>query len=129
MANTVPAFVSKLWKMVDDPGNHHLISWSEHGSTFIIHKPLEFTSSLLPYYYKHSNMSSFVRQLNMYGFHKVVSVDGGGLLKLPDQAEQPAEFSHPYFVQNAEELLPQIRRKLPTSTRPSMTWFAHLKPY
>ena len=57
----------------------NLISWSEDGSSFTIRNQGEFTKTLLPYYYKHSNMASFVRQLNMYGFHKVMSVESGGL--------------------------------------------------
>ena len=56
-----------------------LIAWSDEGTSFIIKNQPEFASSLLPYYYKHSNMASFVRQLNMYGFHKVMSVESGGL--------------------------------------------------
>ena len=91
----VPAFLAKLWKMVDNPneGNlftfyqskiniyflDNLICWSEDGGSFIIKNQGNFTKTLLPYYYKHSNMASFVRQLNMYGFHKVTSVEGGGL--------------------------------------------------
>ena len=57
----------------------HLICWSEEGSSFLIQNQSQFSSSLLPYYYKHSNMASFVRQLNMYDFHKVMNVDAGGL--------------------------------------------------
>jgi len=34
---TVPAFLTKLWKMVDDSSTDSLISWSDEGNSFIIH--------------------------------------------------------------------------------------------
>ena len=86
-ASGIPAFLAKLWKMVDDPDTDHLIAWGDFGNTFVIHNQAEFSQSLLPYYYKHSNMASFVRQLNMYGFHKKLSVEAGGLKSEKDQAK------------------------------------------
>ena len=65
-----------------------LISWTEGGNSFIIKNQSEFTKSMLPYYYKHSNMASFIRQLNMYGFHKVMSVESGGLKVGTDISEK-----------------------------------------
>ena len=56
-----------------------MIAWGDDGSTFIIKNQGEFTKTMLPYYYKHSNMASFVRQLNMYGFHKVIALHSGNL--------------------------------------------------
>ena len=50
-----------------------MICWGSEGNSFIIRNQTEFAKTLLPYYYKHSNMASFVRQLNMYGFHKVTN--------------------------------------------------------
>jgi len=109
----VPAFLAKLWKMVDNPETDELISWSEEGTSFIIKNQPEFAQSLLPYYYKHSNMASFVRQLNMYGFHKVMSVESGGLKG--DREE--IEFAHVYFMRGQDHLLDQIKRKVSTAPK------------
>lgn len=68
----------------------------------------EFSRELLPLYYKHNNMASFVRQLNMYGFRKVPNLESGGLR--PDRDEM--EFAHPYFVQGEEANLEFIKRKV-----------------
>ena len=91
----------------------HLICWSDEGKSFIIRDQTEFAKSLLPYYYKHSNMASFVRQLNMYDFHKVMNVEAGGLRGERDEVE----FAHPYFERGQDHLLEQIKRKVSLSTR------------
>ncbi|TYH40733.1 hypothetical protein ES332_D12G268300v1 [Gossypium tomentosum] len=65
-------FLSKTYQLVDDPSVDDLISWNEDGSAFIVWHPAEFARDLLPRYFKHNNFSSFVRQLNTYGFRKIV---------------------------------------------------------
>eukprot|EP00096_Caligus_rogercresseyi_P011998 TRINITY_DN489_c1_g1_i1.p1 TRINITY_DN489_c1_g1~~TRINITY_DN489_c1_g1_i1.p1 ORF type:complete len:456 (+),score=196.40 TRINITY_DN489_c1_g1_i1:548-1915(+) len=111
VSSNVPAFLAKLWKMVDDPSTDHLIDWSEEGNSFIIHNQADFAQRLLPYYYKHSNLASFVRQLNMYGFHKVLGIDSGGLKS--ERGDQ-MEFAHTYFLRGQGHLLDQIKRKIST---------------
>jgi heat shock transcription factor 1 len=41
-----------------------------NGKAFAVKKVAEFSLEILPRYFKHSNFASFVRQLNMYDFHK-----------------------------------------------------------
>lgn len=107
IAANIPAFLSKLWKIVNDPDIDHLICWSSDGRSFTIHNQAQFWYSLLPAYYKHNNMSSFIRQLNMYGFHKLSS-EGGGI----DCDRDDLRFYHPYFQQDQPNLLKLIKRKM-----------------
>ncbi|SCU83901.1 LAFA_0D06612g1_1 [Lachancea sp. 'fantastica'] len=68
VANT--AFIQKLYNMLEDPAMRELIWWAPSETSFLIH-PTERFSKALATYFKHANIASFVRQLNMYGFHKV----------------------------------------------------------
>ncbi|ODQ60275.1 hypothetical protein WICANDRAFT_23713, partial [Wickerhamomyces anomalus NRRL Y-366-8] len=56
--------------MLEDDDLKHLIWWSSTNESFVITPGEEFSKALAQYF-KHTNVASFVRQLNMYGFHKV----------------------------------------------------------
>ncbi|XP_028814861.1 heat shock factor protein 4 isoform X2 [Denticeps clupeoides] len=108
-ASNVPAFLTKLWTLVEDPETNHLICWSATGTSFHVFDQGRFAKEVLPKYFKHNNMASFVRQLNMYGFRKVVNIEQSGLVK-PERDD--TEFQHLYFLQGHEHLLEHIKRKV-----------------
>ncbi|NXT21995.1 HSF2 protein, partial [Syrrhaptes paradoxus] len=110
----VPAFLSKLWALVGEAPSNQLITWSQSGQSFLVLDEQRFAKEILPKYFKHNNMASFVRQLNIYGFRKVVHIESG-IVKL--ERDGPVEFQHPYFKQGREDLLEQIKRKV-SSSRP-----------
>ncbi|CAG8676929.1 3018_t:CDS:2, partial [Scutellospora calospora] len=39
---SVPAFLNKLYNMVNDPQSNELITWSEAGSSFLVKRPQDF---------------------------------------------------------------------------------------
>jgi len=105
---TVPApFLAKTYHLVDDPSTDDVISWNESGTTFVVWKTAEFAKDLLPFSFKHNNFSSFVRQLNTYGFRKTV----------PDKWE----FANENFKRGQRELLTQIRRRKAVTSSPART--------
>ncbi|XP_021977447.1 heat stress transcription factor A-8 isoform X2 [Helianthus annuus] len=95
--SSIAPFLLKCYEMVDDPLTDYLISWSRTGDSFIVWNEAEFTSELLPKYFKHSNYSSFQRQLNIYGFRKTDT--------------DRWEFANDCFIKDQKHLLKSINRK------------------
>eukprot|EP00166_Cyanidium_caldarium_P006286 ctg_883.g409 len=89
-------FVQKVYELVQDASTDETVGWEASGRSFVIRRVGDFTEVVLPSYFKHSNMSSFVRQLNQYGFHKV--------------SHERWEFEHEYFRRDRPELLDSIKR-------------------
>lgn len=61
-----PPFLTKTYEIIEDIGTNHIVSWSRGNNSFVVWDPQSFSLTLLPKYFKHSNFSSFVRQLNTY---------------------------------------------------------------
>ncbi|XP_037542027.1 heat shock factor protein 2 [Nematolebias whitei] len=86
----------------------------KEGNSFLVLDEQRFAKEILPKFFKHNNMASFIRQLNMYGFRKVMHIDTG-IVK--QERDGPVEFQHPYFKHGQDDLLENIKRKV-SNARP-----------
>lgn len=98
-SSSLPPFLAKTYEMVDDRSSDPIVSWSASNKSFVVWNPPEFARVLLPRFFKHNNFSSFIRQLNTYGFRKVD----------PEQWE----FANDDFVRGQPHLMKNIHRRKP----------------
>ena len=64
-------FLLKLYEILSKDEYSKIIHWSQNGTYIIITNIHTLSKKILPIYFNHQNYSSFVRQLNMYNFHKI----------------------------------------------------------
>jgi len=108
-------FLSKLVTLLlENKEYEHLVSWDVEGKSFVIYNQSKFAQYVLPKYFKHNKFTSFVRQLNMYGFRKLQSPYTGGM---DYKDEEHIVFYHPDFRKNDYKRLYNIKRKLPANNR------------
>mmetsp|Transcript_41791 Transcript_41791/g.96675 ORF Transcript_41791/g.96675 Transcript_41791/m.96675 type:complete len:364 (-) Transcript_41791:221-1312(-) len=91
-------FPMKLYELVD-AGPPAIVSWSESGSSFLVNDSEKFCSEVLPRHFRHSKMTSFQRQLNLYGFHRI------------SKGADAGRYQHALFMRGRPDLVSQIKRE------------------
>lgn len=98
--NEVSRFILLTYDIFNSPETSNCCGWGdEQGTTVVIHDVATFQNTVLPKFFKHQNYQSFVRQLNLYGFHKT------------EKDPSRNVFKHSFFQKGREDLLPFIKRK------------------
>jgi len=97
--DSIPTFIRKTYEILEENKFPDIIDWNYEGLALIIKKPADFCQKVLPLYFKHNNLTSFIRQLNMYNFHKRRTQDVDHI------------YCHELFQRGKKHLLKDIRRK------------------
>jgi hypothetical protein len=93
-----PEKLHRLLLEVEAAGRSDVISFVANGRAFAIHKPDKFFKEIVPLYFRQSRLSSFKRQLNLYGFELINTGPARG------------GYYHELFVKDRPEMCRRMRR-------------------
>ena len=106
-------FVSKLKLLLSDAKYHDAIRWSSNGEAIVIYDADTFKRIVLDKtaeMFKTKNFTSFVRQLNLYGFRKIPT-NG------KSDPNKNMKFEHPHFVQSKPQIMYLVQRTCSSSKK------------
>ena len=115
---SVPPFISKLYDILSHSNvPTDTIRWGANGDTIVVTDQERFATEVLPRYFKHNNIRSFVRQLNSYRFQRCrPAADEMG-------EHGRLEFYLPTFRAGRKDLLCYCTRgNVPQRLPPGMSW-------
>ena len=75
------------------------IGWLPHGRAFLVRKPKTFTEQVMPKYFRQSKLTSFQRQLNLYGFRRIT------------QGPDAGAYYHELFLRGRPQLCMRMHRQ------------------
>jgi hypothetical protein len=104
--STFPVLLHRLMEDAEPKGFSNIVNWQNHGRAFLIHDSSAFVELVLPSYFKHSKLSSFQRQLSLYGF-----------ARLTGDGDDRGAYYHECFLRHRPFLCTKIQR-----TRVKGTW-------
>lgn len=106
-------FVHKLLQILESSEYAHIVQWStsEGGvPAFTISDTAAFSKSVLPQFFKHNKLSSFVQQLHTYGFRRCSEAGSSKGSCRVIESSSSITFQHDLLSPSQPELLLQIRR-------------------
>ena len=75
-----------------------VVLWAEDGASFKVNDAQTFCQQVLPKYFRHCKLTSFQRQLNLYGFNHITKGNNAGA------------YLHHMFLRGRPDLLESIKR-------------------
>ena len=91
-------FPVKLYDLLENT-DPRVVSWQPDGNGFTIHDPHNMCAKVLPRFFRHDRMTSLQRQLDLYGFRRVVT------------GNETGAYRHTLFFRGRPDLLTGIRRQ------------------
>uniref|UniRef100_A0A7S3QA97 HSF-type DNA-binding domain-containing protein n=1 Tax=Chaetoceros debilis TaxID=122233 RepID=A0A7S3QA97_9STRA len=93
-----PLKLQYMLTLVEEQGMQRIVSWLPHGRGFIIRDAEKFSLEVMAKYFRQTKLSSFVRQLNIYGFTRIY------------QGKDKGAYYHEYFLRGKLSLSTSIVR-------------------